>query len=300
MIIRILLEKDPPMKKQIILFFITTSLLVSNFICIGKINNETKELEVRKSELLTIKGISEEIPYTYGNVLPVQENKEVIFIQDSDYYEVDDFEYRDYDDVVDFYEVLLSEKYQEWKKKKEEEQRRLEEQKRKEAQARAQREAAAKAAQSAQGKSSSNTPASSTQQNNPSPVEYGNAGLLVIPAVGISVKLNTGSSAQWASIVDAPNSAAIFNFGVEKLIADHNYQGFSAIGNLNPGDKVYIKTASGTTTYIVTERTTGYNRRTELYTADGRAASKVNAGGICMYTCRGDTVNVWVVFCRKG
>ncbi len=131
----------------------------------------------------------------------------------------------------------------------------------------------------------------------------GNVGRLFIPSAGVNVALNyvddnTGDEAAQA-ICDAEDSAAymVFSSSDEVWIGDHNFQGFDAIKSVVPGTQAYIKNTDGTIdSYICTEIDQATNTGYDLVTADGRSASKINAGGIIMYTCNDDWTSVTATF----
>lgn len=109
---------------------------------------------------------------------------------------------------------------------------------------------------------------------------------LLIPSLDIDVGLtecdyNDPWTAQ--AIVDAEDSAAIFAFGDELVIADHNNQGFATLHNAEQGVRAYV---DGDEYYCI-RVTTGGNGP-GIYTSDGVQLSEQNPGGIAMYTCNGE------------
>lgn len=128
---------------------------------------------------------------------------------------------------------------------------------------------------------SSSSMSNSKKNSSSSNKKMGTAGRLEIPSVGVSVPLYSGMS---QSIVDAKNSAAYFTYGCQKVIADHNYQGFSAIRNCKPGTTATIYTSKGQTVYKCVKVTTGKNTG-EIVDAEGNNIYSYNSGGLCMYTC---------------
>ena len=77
--------------------------------------------------------------------------------------------------------------------------------------------------------------------------------------------VNTTSEASLQTIVDNQDSAAYYYNGGRKIIADHNYQGFKVLVNLNVGDKAYIKLNDGTIlTYRLIYKSKGYNTGPDL------------------------------------
>lgn len=131
-------------------------------------------------------------------------------------------------------------------------------------------------------------------------VNYGTAGRLVIPDLGINVAMYATTAydaSQSQKYVDWADAAAYMSdWGASVLVADHNYQGFSATAGAVPGKTIaYVKTAAGTKQYICTANFTGHNAGT-LVDEDYRDLSSDNAGGLTLYTCMDSWKNVRITF----
>jgi len=124
-------------------------------------------------------------------------------------------------------------------------------------------------------------------------VSYGASGRWLIPDVGVNVAVYPSNS---QSIVDAKDSAGMFQALKQTLIADHNYQGFSAIRNCKPGTIAYLDNGKERCKFICTGITTGQNLKSDLVTKDNVSVSKLNVGGFTCYTCNENKKNVTIVF----
>ena len=132
------------------------------------------------------------------------------------------------------------------------------------------------------------------------PVNYGTAGRLVIPDLGINVAMYTTTvydASQSQKYVDWADAAAYMpDWGASVLVADHNYQGFSATAGAVPGKTVaYVKTEAGSKQYICTANFAGHNAGM-LVDGDYRDLSGDNAGGLTLYTCMDSWKNVRITF----
>lgn len=129
----------------------------------------------------------------------------------------------------------------------------------------------------------------------PSAPAYGNIGRLEIPALGISVPLNSGDDSQ--GIVDAWDSAYWADYGDGSvLIADHNNQSFYSLGGCWVGATGTINFTGGGSRYITCIAITeGYHDG--LVEINGEWWPYVYPGCIMMYTCTYDwqhvTCTIW-------
>ena len=128
---------------------------------------------------------------------------------------------------------------------------------------------------------------------------YGSAGRLFIPEMDFDVALNWseiengGTSAQY--YVDLWDSAAIYHYNMQDVIADHSHQGFDVIKYLEIGSKAYIETENGAIDYVCVEKTTGHNTGHSIELEDGRDCRNLNEGGITMYTCNENWHNITIL-----
>ena len=117
---------------------------------------------------------------------------------------------------------------------------------------------------------------------------YGSHGRLEIPSIGISVPLYNDGDKQ--KIVDEPDSAVWFKFGVQDCIADHNYQGFSKINDVVPEETVaVILSPDKRVEYICFRSEVGHiissGGMNKLRDAHWDYVNLQNPGGLCIYTC---------------
>lgn len=140
-----------------------------------------------------------------------------------------------------------------------------------------------------------------------SPVDYiewvksrtetlGDSGRLYIPSVGVNVALYYGRSQKRT---DAWDSAAYFKLGVQMCIADHNYQGFNAMKRCSIGTLAYIKKEDSVEVYRCIDKFNATNTGANIEDANGTMMSKINDGGLIMYTCNDCWQNVTVTLWRK-
>lgn len=120
---------------------------------------------------------------------------------------------------------------------------------------------------------------------------------VVIPSLLISIPLyDAHGNAQ--QIVDAKHSAAFIRWNGQYAIADHSGQdGFQRIAHAKPGKTVaYVKGDK----YICTDKQIGHIAGGKIY---DNAGDPVRSGGLCMYTCIGETapgvMAVWLTYWQK-
>lgn len=106
---------------------------------------------------------------------------------------------------------------------------------------------------------------------------------LFIPSLGIFVLAKTGDRQK---NTDAPNTAAMWNWGKLTVIADHNYQGFSRLNRAVIGKtRAYL----GPKAYICDVSEIGHVRLSEkgnrLYRASWFPVWEAWSDGLCLYTC---------------
>lgn len=125
----------------------------------------------------------------------------------------------------------------------------------------------------------------------------GSAGNLSIPGLGIDVALNyvnmADASVNPQAVVNAGNSAALMSGFAVPVIADHAYQGFSALASAY-GQTAYIYNGSSATAYVCTGVYAGVNTGSDLL-VNGQSVLYSAPGALVMYTCQStDGVNVYV------
>ena len=122
-------------------------------------------------------------------------------------------------------------------------------------------------------------------------------GRLYLPAQNYSVAVFF--SADWSNmqaIVDAEDSACMFNLSANTLIADHNGQGFT---NTRDASEAVMVTSAGRQTYhCIARYYDGWNEGDHLATNDGTDISTLFAGKLITYTCNeasghSVTISVW-------
>lgn len=124
------------------------------------------------------------------------------------------------------------------------------------------------------------------------------AGRLVIPSAGINVALFIDSQTENVAqlrqeICDREDSAAFFTDGLGMLIADHNNQSFSALGQVQTGDKAVILRGHSIVTLQCSLVDDGYNYGKGILDGDGYYFTSYE-DYVC-YTCKEDWNNVLVV-----
>lgn len=127
------------------------------------------------------------------------------------------------------------------------------------------------------------------------------AGRLVIPSAGIDVALFIDSQEENVAklrqdICDREDSAAFFTDGLGMLIADHNNQSFSRLGQVQTGDKAVILRGHSILTLQCSLVDDGYNYGMGILDGDGYYFTSYE-DYVC-YTCKEDWNNVLVVCFR--
>lgn len=126
-------------------------------------------------------------------------------------------------------------------------------------------------------------------------VRYGTFGRLYVPGYSVALydyNVNTQSSSSLQTIVNNKDSAAYYVNRGKLIIADHYYQGFSVLANLNVGANSYIKFKDGTTIrYRLIKKARGVNTGPDLKDTNGNSFLNMNSD-IIMYTCYGDGIMV--------
>ena len=118
---------------------------------------------------------------------------------------------------------------------------------------------------------------------------------LLIPSLQICVPLYSEGNRQ--KIVDAPNSAILIKWNKLQVIADHNYQ--ANFKNLNQAipkkTMAFLYKDNRTEIYICDSIENGYIKilpqGNRLYTQNWNLVHEVIKDGLCIYTCRGYSVN---------
>lgn len=111
----------------------------------------------------------------------------------------------------------------------------------------------------------------------------GSAGRLVVPQVGINVKLKKSRD---QSDCNKKDLACVFGWGEVTLIADHKHQGFNKITSITKNTPIYIVYKDHVDEYkLVAESMKGINDETEIYWKKGTVLDKKFPGKTCMYTC---------------
>lgn len=124
----------------------------------------------------------------------------------------------------------------------------------------------------------------------------GNAGRIILPAVGYEMPLYNGAESSWAGIVDANNSALYTNYMGKMMVADHAYQGFNAMKNSPIGSIGYIVQNDQIIVIRCVSIYDAINTGNGIIVGD-RYADEMNDGSIFMYTCNDSTgVSVTVSF----
>lgn len=131
--------------------------------------------------------------------------------------------------------------------------------------------------------------------------QRGAVGRWVIPSVGVDVAcfsyvLGVDDGDYGQAIGDAPDSAAYSAYGSQYLIADHNYQGFSAIAYCSVGTKAYMDVGTSRTEYVCTGIEYGHNTSTTITDDEYNDIAYDNSGGITLYTCKNGWQNIVIVY----
>jgi len=118
----------------------------------------------------------------------------------------------------------------------------------------------------------------------------GTLGRLYIPSVNINVavyKANVMGDENYnaQTIVDNKDSAAYYKLGNKYIIADHNFQGFNRLYNIEAGVKAYIKQSDGKiATYKLKNKFIGQNISYDLTNKEGTSIQNLD-GELVIYTC---------------
>lgn len=116
---------------------------------------------------------------------------------------------------------------------------------------------------------------------------------LTIPSVGVNVACFRASS-NLQAYVDASDSAALFSYGYQDVIADHRHQGFSAMKGSAIGSYAYLDYGSYKQTYVCVANFKGHNTGSSLTDLEGNDIAYMNEGGLAMYTCNENWQNVTI------
>lgn len=126
-------------------------------------------------------------------------------------------------------------------------------------------------------------------------IKYGTFGRLYIPGYSVAlydynVNMDSGSSLQ--TIVNNQDSAAYYITHDRFVIADHYYQGFSALASLSEGATSYIRFKDGSIIrYRLIKKSRGVNTGPDLVDTNGNSFFNMNSD-IIMYTCYEDGIMV--------
>ena len=124
---------------------------------------------------------------------------------------------------------------------------------------------------------------------------YGTYGRLYVSWYSVALydyNVNTNSSSSLQEIVNNEDSAAYYRNKGRLVIADHNYQGFSILGDLSEGTTSYIKFEDGSTVgYRLIKKSKGYNTGPDLVDTEGNSFFSMDSD-IIMYTCYDDGIMV--------
>lgn len=117
-------------------------------------------------------------------------------------------------------------------------------------------------------------------------------GRLVIQSMGISVPLYYNSA---QSTVNAVDSAAIFDYGGSRLIADQWEQGFSAIKDMKAGITAHIVLPEGIETYTCSNVGVGQISSNLIVNSAGTSLANLNPEGFHLYSSDGTSdTKVWI------
>jgi len=134
--------------------------------------------------------------------------------------------------------------------------------------------------------------------NSKNNIKYGTYGRLYINNYSVALydfNVNTSSKKDLQTIVDDKDSAAYYINNDKLIIADHNYQGFNILVNLNIGTTSYIKFKNGKTIkYKLIYKSKGTNAGEDLIDTNGNSFFDMDSD-IIMYTCykNGIMVTLW-------
>lgn len=127
----------------------------------------------------------------------------------------------------------------------------------------------------------------------------GDAGNICVPDLGIDTALyscyicTTPEGANVSqTICDRSDSACYFLDAAQPILADHNFQGFSALANAY-GKYMYLTRGSTVTRYICTGVYSGVNTESDLL-CNGMSVVNNRIASIVAYTCNTSWKDIWV------
>ena len=136
----------------------------------------------------------------------------------------------------------------------------------------------------------------------------GDQGNLYVPDLGINVALYgirqyTESNEEfeyYKSICNAANSACYYTDWPEPCIADHNYQGFSALVNAT-GHHCYVTQGSTVTEYVCTGVYEGVNTGDGIYQGGTHINEGSKIADLLMYTCQPHSTghDIYLIYWQK-
>ena len=130
--------------------------------------------------------------------------------------------------------------------------------------------------------------------------KYGTFGRLYVSSYDVALydyNVHTTSDSALQTLVDNKDSAAYYKNRGRLVIADHYYQGFSALVNLTEGNTSYIKFEDGSIIkYRLIKKSRGINTGLDLTDTLGNSFFDMESD-IIMYTCYDDgiMVTLWVL-----
>ncbi len=143
-------------------------------------------------------------------------------------------------------------------------------------------------------KTSSNTNKSTNTDNNISienrilndSKKLGDSGRIFFESLYSIALYEPTSTEEAQEYVDNKDSGAIIEYPNISIIADHASQGFDIIKKEKIGNYIYIKNPNKTIdTYVIKEKTNGYNTKDKLLTEDGRNIIFDTDYSLALYTC---------------
>ena len=130
-------------------------------------------------------------------------------------------------------------------------------------------------------------------------VNQGDAGNICIPDLGIDTALYNcnihtlpGAEDVAQEVCDRENSAVYFADCAQPIIADHNYQGFSALANAQ-GKYMYLTHEAVCTRYLCTGVYSGINQETDVI-CNGTSIINSRIASLVAYTCNTSWRDIWV------
>lgn len=119
--------------------------------------------------------------------------------------------------------------------------------------------------------------------------KQGTYGRMSVPSLGVSVALNYSSSTNFQEIVDAEDSALITDYWEGIYLADHNYQGASAITKAIPDKTImYIRNGDKVYTFICSMKDRNIYYDGDIWFDDGRSAMDFSYGDLIFQTCENE------------